>query len=470
MVSSSPVGKTWFEMKDIRKRRLADAVWIPLRVSDHLIREGKWGYVGYKDEFYGMGSVAIPKAAREEAKKLNWSEIGLRNDQQVWATGEYYKPAEVFQYHEKVDLGIALVLAQTFPTAEPNEWHLNQDLIFALGLMREGDEWVRPVEDYCVVARLRRDGQRNPIAIEIRNEHLRDYLCARGMFLRTSLYRSRDVIVENPTHVGSPEEVKIIEGDEHFETRVLQIIEGGHIGDGSYAVFNISRTDVDPDDDVPQPGRPNDDNTKSQSWTGKHEGRQLARVIGELWRNEEIDPSEKSPRVRGDKVPTGIQYIVDASGARLSSENLDDEDTARWLWFRPEVVPALTKHRGGDLEWYTQETGGVGCSPGELTHFGLNKVGLVTVYAYDIAKLLDWQQRVWSGYNLAPEGGVSRELLSAQMEARVANSAAPEAVLPDVLTHLDQYFHEQIGTPLFRTHATTRDLAKSISRIPSAGA
>jgi hypothetical protein len=465
VVSLTPVDKTWFEMKDIRKRRLADAVWIPLRISDHLTREGKWGYVGYKDEFYRLGSVAVPKAAREEAKRLNWSEIELGNDQRVWATGEYYKPAEIFQYHDKIDLGIALVLAQTFSTGEPNEWHLNQDLAFALGLMREGDEWVRTVEDYCVVARLRRDRQSNPIALEIRNEHLRDYLCARGMFLQTSLYRSRDIIVENTAHIGSPEEVKIIDEKEHFEIRVLPMIEGGHVGDGSYAVFNISRTDVDPDDDVPEPGRPNDENTKSQSWTGRHEGRQLVRAIGELWRDEEIDPSEKSPRVRGDNVPTGIQYIVDASGARLSSEDLDDEDTPRWLWFRPDVVPALTKHRGGDLEWYTQETGGVGCSPSERTHFGLNAAGLVTVYAYDIAKLPSWQQRVWSGYNVAPEGRVSRELLSAQMETRVANTAAPATVLPDVLALLDERFREKIGNPLFRTHTATRELVKSVSRF-----
>jgi hypothetical protein len=48
-------------------------------------------------------------------------------------------------------------------------------------------------------------------------------------------------------------------------------------------------------------------------------------------------------------VPTGIRYIVDASGETKSSEELDNENDMRWLWFRPEVVPAILKHRGSDF-------------------------------------------------------------------------------------------------------------------------
>jgi hypothetical protein len=105
----------------------------------------------------------------------------------VWATAGYYKPGDVYQYQDKVDLGADLVLVQTYETDDPREWHLNQDLVFALGLMREGDHWVRPSEDYNIVARLRRGVDGEAIAIEIKNEYLRDYLCARDMFLRTAL-------------------------------------------------------------------------------------------------------------------------------------------------------------------------------------------------------------------------------------------------------------------------------------------
>lgn len=61
--------KTWFEMKEIRKRRMSNAVWLPLRVSDRMTHEGTYGYVGYKEEFLGVGSVAFPMEYREKPSR-----------------------------------------------------------------------------------------------------------------------------------------------------------------------------------------------------------------------------------------------------------------------------------------------------------------------------------------------------------------------------------------------------------------
>lgn len=455
--------KTWFEMRQIRKRRLANAVWIPLYVAEWIEKQGEYGYVGHREEYFGLRSVAIPTDRRNDAKQLSWSEL-RGHDQRVWADKDYYKPADVYQYHDKKDLGIELVLRQHFDAEEPTEWHLHQDLVFALGLKREADFWVRPNEDYCEVVRLRRDSHGGPVAIEIKNEFLRDYLAARSMFLRTSLFRSRSVVVADVADAGSPEECQEENSGERFEVRVHSLIEGGHL-EGRYAVFRVGRTDVDPDEEVPNPGPETDSNTKMEQWEGQHRGRKLVRVISALWRDEEIDPAVHSVRVRGDEVPTGIRYIVDASGESKSSEELDNESDLRWLWLRPEVVPAIVKHRGASFEWYTQETGGVGLSASYSTHFGLNATGLVNVLAYDIAKLPAWQQRIWAGYNIAPEGGVSAELLSAQARAIVAKTTAPEAALPEVLHGLDELFTHAVGAPLFRAHADTAKLVKSISRF-----
>jgi hypothetical protein len=46
--------KTWFEMKEHRKRRIADAVWIPLRATEYKEKKGRYGYVGYKEEYFGQ--------------------------------------------------------------------------------------------------------------------------------------------------------------------------------------------------------------------------------------------------------------------------------------------------------------------------------------------------------------------------------------------------------------------------------
>ena len=243
----------------------------------------------------------------------------------------------------------------------------------ALGLLREDDQWLRPSEDYSVVARLRRDSDGHPIACEIKNEFLRDYLAARGMALRLTSYRKREVIVEDAGHINWPGG-RLKEGDEQqrFEAGIFPIIEGGHPVDGRYAVLHLSRTDVDPEADVPRPGPETYANTASESWRGKHTGKRLVRVMGELWRSEWIEPGTYSTRVRGDEVATGIHYIVDASGERLASESLKDDNEPRWLWFRPQVILSLTRRRGGGLSWYTEETGGVWCSPGYNVHFGVN--------------------------------------------------------------------------------------------------
>lgn len=456
--------KTWFDLSEVRKRRLGDAVWIPLYASEEIVDRGKFGYVGYVHEYYGLGSVAIPTSRREDGQKLNWSELG-GHTQGIWATEDYYKPVEVYQYDDRHDLGIDLVLVQSFATEDPREWYLNQDLVFALGLKREGDSWLKPDEDYVEVVRIRRSSTGKAVALEIKNDFLRDYLCARSMFLRTAMYRERRAIVADIADVDSPEEMKVETEVERFELRVSPVIEGGHFGDGGYAVVHISRTDVDPEEDVPVPGPETDANTKSKSWQGKHEGRRLAFVSGELWRTENIEPAPISPRVRGDKIPGDLKFIVDAAGNRASSEELDDEDNARWLWFRPEIIPAITNRRSGTFAWYTMNTGGVGLSGARLLHFGINKVGLINVYAYDIASLPHWQQQIWVGYNVVPEGGVSEELLAAQMRAEPANTHAPEDDLPKIMEALDDVFGSAIGAPLFRPHPESQTILGRISRF-----
>ena len=454
----------WFEMRNLRRRRFENSVWIPLRAVEIIEENGTYGYVGFKKEFFGLGSLAIPLDRRDQAANLDWSTIGIIHDQNVWATPEHYKPVDVYQYNDQVDLGTELVLVQHF-SAETAEWHLHQDFVFAHNLLREGDKWLSTTNGYTEVARLRRDDKQAPIALEVKNEYLRDYLCARAMFLRIAWFRSRDLIVEDIAEVGAPDPIEERTDDERYELSVIPIIEGGYAGDGSFAVFHAARTDVDPEEDVPQPGPLSDANVESRSYTGKREGRSLVRVMGEVWRNEEIEPAPNSPHVRGDVVPTGLRYVVDASGATATSEELNDEDRLRWLWFRPEVVPALIKYRGGQLTWYTKETGGVGSSPGHQTHFGINPANLITVFAYDIAHLPVWQQRVWSGYNVAPEGGISRELHSAQVRAVPAETSAPEADLPRILSILDEEFSKVIGTPLFGSHSSVEGLVKEINRF-----
>lgn len=330
----------WFEMPELRRRKLAAAVWVPLRSTETVIDKGKIGSPGYLEEVFYSGSVAFPRDKRADAENLEWSDIGLHNTGPYAFRDHPYKPVEVFQYNDGVDLGVDLVFVQQF--AHARVWHLSQDLVLALRLLQEGDEWLRPEEGYVVVARQRRDSKGKIFAIEIRGDFLRDYLAARGLALRLYYYRSRTAVMDDASHLNWPDG-EIIEKrpHDHFTARVYETgADGGPYGAG-IAVFRAWRTDVDHNEDVPVFGPENDANTDSKSSSYSRSGPKYYRAQGELWRGEWIEPSERSERVRGDRPTEVVTFVVDAAGTRQPDSALDNEDVGRYLWFDPQVISVL---------------------------------------------------------------------------------------------------------------------------------
>jgi hypothetical protein len=84
-----------------------------------------------------------------------------------------YKTAEVYQYNDGEDLGVEFIFEQC-GSGHPPIWRINPDILLALGLIQEGDAWVRPEEGYIDVIRQRRNSSGKIVLFEIRNEFLRD--------------------------------------------------------------------------------------------------------------------------------------------------------------------------------------------------------------------------------------------------------------------------------------------------------
>jgi hypothetical protein len=458
---SKVIAQDWFEMRDLRKRRFATAVWIPLRASETLV-------LGEKvEETLAAASVAFPADKRADAEQLGWSRIGLMHSGGPYAFRDHaYKPAEVYQFRDGEDMGVEFVFEQHLGSGHGAVWHLSQDLVLALGLLQEGDSWVRPAEDYVEVVRQRRDTTGRVIAIEIRSEFLRDYLEARGLALRLAYYRQRMAVLPNASHILWPDgELHEEQPHDRFTGHVFAVDSKGGRHGGGVALFHVWRTDVDPDEDVPVFGPENASNTAGESRRYTQGGQKLYRIEGELWREEWIEPAERSERVRGDEPIETISFVVDASGRREGSAKLNDQDIGRYLWFDPRVITAVARRRGGGFRWYTQYTGSVWANKDWPVHFGLNRLGLVNVYAYDVAKLPNWQQRIWRGFNLSPDGAVSGELLDAQMKARPASTKASEAVLPELMNALDGTFEKWTGAALFQKHASTSEIIREVHRF-----
>lgn len=457
----------WFELKEARRKDWNKSVWVVLRAINNIEDLGKYGFHGYKSDFFGLGSVAFTIEQLDKVKELTWSDIGIGRQHSGHVDNNNYIPAEVFRDTWRQVDGINLVLEQQSEGDFPRAWFLNPDIVLTLGLFQEGNVWVSPREGYDEVARVEYEDNK-PISIEIKAKYLKDYLCARGMFLYMTSYHSRDYIFESIEHLKWEEKELKSHDDElsNWEVRIMPIHEGGEPFGSKMAVFHVSRTDIDETDDLPDISQmPSDENTASEQWERKFEGRKLFRVIGELWKNIIIMPSKNSPIVRGDEVESSIYFISDLDGSKVSGRKLID--SGRWLWFKPEVMNILSQRRGGDLIFYSRFTGSVSCYEGYSTHFGVNDLGLINVYAKDIGLLPEWQQQIWSGFNCSPEGGISRELHSSQVRAEPADSKSPEKFLPIALEYLNRSTTKLFGFSLFRDHESIPVIVKNIHRFRS---
>jgi len=454
----------WFDLSSEIRRKYAKRSWIPLRVGRNE-REGSIGNADFSQAYEGVHTLLIPLSLREK-HEYSWSDD--HGDHRSYSFKDSYKTADEYQSSDEEYFGTRLVMRQLLPSMKHPEWHVNQDLVFALELVREGDVWVRPYEGFIDVIRLIREPSGAPVEASIRAEFLRDYLQARGAALRLSSYRERDGMIteeDASSFVKGPEDKEIDGG--RLSRRTWEIDDTGGRAGGGVGVFRVFRTDVDHAEDVPVLDPESDANTESEQRSFVRPSLGLWRAIEEYWRDEWIEPAPKSVRVRRDKVPSSVSFIVEADGTTANSDELNYEDVGRWLWFSPTVIPNLLKYRGNELQWYTRETGGISTPSDPSIHFGVNSVGLITVYAEDIASLSEWERKLWAGHNVTPEGGVSTELLSAQVNVEVAETQAPEAFFAPVLQQVDQAFEQKYGKRLFRTHESHSEISSRIHRFRS---
>lgn len=485
-------------MPEVRRRSLTKAVWIPLRANEKITTEATNESTGHCEEFIQYGSVAFPTDIAQGELALEWSDIGLFNNYTGSEITKYIHPGAGVDNRQVLNIkipfsearlsinlktpststiekpcqylagehcdkhsdraGIGLVIEQSINPEEHTVWHLHQDFVVTLGLIREGDSWLRPDEGYIEVARLRRNNNGNPVRLEVKSDILRDYLCAKNLRLYLSSYRSRSQILLDRNHIDwIPLPYYDNTETQRWEGRINEINERGMPYGSNFALFHVARTDVDDEEDVPVLGFPSDDQTTSTKTIKKQTGQKLYRIEGELWRTETIEPGAVSERIRFDSPKNPIVFIVDAAGNTESKDSLIN-GTSRWLWFNPAIMQEILNGRGAHIRWYTSNTGSIGMRPGSGVPFGVNDLGLINIYAKDIGLLNSWEQRKWAGYNIGPDGGVSQELLDSQMRAQPANTSAPEDHLMQAYESVNKEFERVTGKKLFRPHAINDEL------------
>ncbi len=460
------MNQDWILQKKESRRTFSKSTWVPLRAS-YDNEQGNVENLGYTNEFFGCGSVAFLPEHREVAEKLSWNDIGLSSTVSPYAYEDgFYSTIDEYQYHDKEPIGVHFVFELPLPVVGGREWTLNPDLVAALRIIKEGDDWVRPEENFVVVAREILDEKGEQCLIEIKREFLLDYLAARNLSLRLSYYRQR---VENVTSLETSEYAGL---ENHQEERdsgryELLIRSVNDVFGGSWAMFRTWRTDVDEEEDAPVMGPETNDNTGHESSKGHRGGYDGVRVEGEFWRDEWIEHQGISKRVRGDAETNLPQFIVETDSTRMASAELNNQDVGRWLWFRSSIVNELLSLRGFSLKWYTAETGSIQSTSGYSINFGINSSDLVTVYAYDVVRLPTWEQHLWAAQNIVPDGKVSNELLASQVKAQPASTYAAEELLFEFMSMLEGGFRQEFNVSLFSHDIDRLEARKQISRFVS---
>lgn len=462
----------WLEMKKEQNKDLNNDVWIPLKAYVDIERVNKYGELGYIWNSYNIKSVLIPLSKIKEINTLSWDSFIINDTDSGYINennGNYY-PAEFFgdSYSNGIH-GIKPVLAQSFNNSLPSSWEVNQDIIFSLKLYKEGNYWISPRENYERVIKISYDKDNNPNLIEIKNKYLKDYLKARKMGLFVATYTNRDLIMKNRNIVdwdnSSITIDKIDQLNSHWSGIIREINNQGAPYGEKAALIHIERTEELENDDVPTLGLPNENNEKVSYSEKTFSGEKNYYISGELWKNHLITPGEKSLIIGNDSPDYPIYYIANADGSHIAKEKL--KDSGRWLWFSPECINSLLVQRDGKLEWYTKDTGRVGANDEGLVHFGVNKLGLINVYAKDISYLPLWQQQIWVSFNIQPDGGVSTELLMSQVKATPANTQAPEKYIDYGHKYLNKEFLRLYKFPFFNNNSEYKNILKSVHRFTS---
>lgn len=456
--------KDWLLQTSETRRVYSNATWVPLRASQ-LFKEGDATEIGFLEEYLGVGTAAISPEHKNIGDRLDFSDLGgHRTDPYVHSDGRYI-PIDHYQFNDET-IGVELVFEYLQPLIGKREWILNPDLVVALNLVKEGNSWVRPIENFIEVVREKFDSEGNHCLIEIKREFLMDYLAARNLSLRVAMFRQR---VENVRSLKESPYNGLASLEEARDGgRVEQIIRSlDSVYGGTFATIRVGRTDVDGEEDAPVMGPETNDNTESEQTRGLISGYEGVRVESQFRREEWIEHKGSSIRVRGDVNTELPAFIVETDGKRMSSAELNDEDIGRWLFFRPDIINHLLDHRGFTLQWYTGETGGICSTSGRNTHFGINESDLVTVYACDVPRLEPWEQAIWAAHNIVPEGKVSKELLLAHTRGMVADSSAAENLLIESLVKLEQAFFELYKTPLFNHQINEIETLRVVSRFAS---
>jgi len=454
----------WFEFKDIINKNIEDSVWIPLWWHQTTKSEVKKPEIGYWEDFIFTQVVIASEDDKDELMSEECSSFNPCHANKSKRWDAYYLRADTY-YSYNEPIGEYLVLYQDFGRKASPRVHINQDLIFALDLIEEDGKWIRPSEGYDTVIRQNRNEEGVVYKVEIKSKYLKDYLCAKGMGAVFAAYHERVAIFKDVPNFGWPNEYgseKKLSEHVRWNGYFQPVDDNGDVGLGKWSFLTSGYKEIKTDDVPKFDPRNEDDEMYSESYETKGNPVSRYRVVGELRKIEWIAPGAVSTRVGEDK-EEGLSFYSGADGSLKSGDELSYPP--QWLWFNNDIINRVLRFRGSALSWYSSQTGSISLNSDWKLHFGINRLGLINVFAKDIVELPRWQQEIWKGYNVTPDGGVSKELQMSQMQCKPAETKAVEDLFLLMLRNVADGFMWLTNKSLLQGMPTTDEMCRKINRF-----
>lgn len=407
--------KEWLEFKDFRPSRFTSGKWIPLKLSNS------------DDEsasrvFCSVETLVVFDEAREDCSQLDWHELGFRRDETTaHVDGDhFFAPAEYFDYDCEKVTGI-LPVTELWHEDGEKIWELNQEIVLSLRLLRRGDVWVRPSENYVEVARLERDSiSGQPIELRIKATFLGDYLKARSASLLSTGFCCRE-----------------------------------HKGD--------SLVDVDWDEGNRET---QEDNQEWQGYRGNDlDNADIHYLFGKLWWKNWFEKGAVSTRIASEPHPDQIKFFTDNQSEEAKSLDEIDKEFL-FLYFEPSLISSLLRDPRGHIDWWSFDSGKIGIGQTNFP-FGVNELGKIVIYARDITRIAHWFLIKLKSHNIVPEGGIGDAFYQSRVRGFFTSTVAPEKSLFESAEELQSTFESRYGSSLFRSLPSEREFLKSIHRFTS---
>lgn len=456
--------KEWLECADLLQREMKSKIWIPLWWYQEIKAQTPHNSIGYWEDVVFANAIMADEEYKDELLATECSDYNPYHTCQSCRFRGVYTRGDMFYSYGADPIGERLVIYQDFGRKAEPRVYLNNDLLNALALVQEGDNWLRPDEGYEVAVRQYRDKANAIYKVEINSKFLLDYLCARGKGIAIGTYHERRFVFGDKPNLKwkDDDERRLLSDSSRWDGYINELDSTGN-RPGGMVIDTFGCTEAPIDVDVPVVD-PVAGSNKMYSERTEIAARPVAMyvAVGELRRIEWLAPGATSTRVGGDK-EKALEYYADASGVLIAGDEL--VHPLHWLWFKGDVINRILALRGSSFVWHTGETGSIGCNTDYMVHFGINNLGLVNVLAKDIVELPRWQQDIWKSYNVTPDGCVSTELLDAQVRVKPAHTIAPEKILFDCIRDVNEGVKYVTGAHLFSGLPEREQLERSIHRF-----